>query len=205
MLLSIVHTKGGVGKSTSAVYLATAAARIGLDVRVLDTDPQGTALQWAADAEVAGTPLPFAVSYAAASELTRPPAADLIIIDTPPGHADVIDAAIDAADLIIVPTQPSPADIKRAWPTLEVTAHRPTAVLLTRASLNRTLLADVRAELEDEGVAVLATPILDREHVKQAWAGPPRDLNGYDDVLREILAATTPEPTLISTGGSHDG
>ena len=200
MLLSIVHTKGGVGKSTSAIYLATAAHRRGLDVRVLDTDPQGTALQWAADAAAAGTPLPFRVDYATARDLAHPPRAEMLIVDTPPGHAKVIDAAIDAADLIIVPTQPSPADINRAWPTLEATAHRPTAVLLTRASLNRTLAADVRAELEDEGVAVLKTPILDREHVKQAWASTPRDLNGYDDVLREILDATSDQQEVQNHG-----
>lgn len=190
MLLSIVHTKGGVGKSTTALYLATAAQRRGLSVRLLDTDPQGTSLAWASDAAAAGEPLPFTVAYAEARDLTHPPHADLVIVDTPPGHAKVIDAAIDAADLVIVPTQPSPADIKRAWPTLEVTGHRPTAILLTRAVLNRRLLADVRSELEDEGVAVLATPILDREHVKQAWGSTPRDLNGYDDVLTEILDAT---------------
>lgn len=190
MLLAIVHTKGGVGKSTSALYLATAAQRRGLTVHLLDTDPQGTSLAWAADATESGAPLPFPVTYAEARDLAHPPHADLVIVDTPPGHAKVIDAAIDAADLIIVPTQPSPADIKRAWPTLEVTAHRPTAILLTRAVLNRRLLADVRAELEEEGVAVLATPILDREHVKQAWGSAPRDLDGYDDVLTEILEAT---------------
>lgn len=193
MLLSIVHTKGGVGKSTSTLYLATAAYRYGITTHVLDTDPQGTAQQWAADATAAGEPLPFSVDYATARELTRPTGAELVIIDTPPGNAKVIDAAIDSADLVIVPTQASPADIKRAWPTLEVTAHRPTAILLTRVSLHRTLVAGVRAELEDEGVAVFTTPILDREHVKQAWAATPSDLNGYDDVLREIIHATTDE------------
>ena len=193
MLVSVVHTKGGVGKSTSVLYLAAAAHRAGLGVEVFDTDPQGSARRWWHAASAAHTPLPFPVSYASAQQLSAHEGADLVLVDTPPGDTTIIDAAIDAADLVIVPTQPSPADLDRVWPTLRITAHRPTAVLFTRAKLGTLLIADARAVLEEHDVAVLKTPILDREHVKQAWASPPADLNGYDDVLQEILAATTPQ------------
>lgn len=49
-VVSLVHTKGGVAKTTSAVYLAAAAHRRGIDVELVDADPQGSALEWAADA-----------------------------------------------------------------------------------------------------------------------------------------------------------
>ena len=49
--VSLVHTKGGVAKTTSAVYLATAAQRRGRDVVLIDADPQGSALEWAAAAQ----------------------------------------------------------------------------------------------------------------------------------------------------------
>ncbi|OBG11806.1 chromosome partitioning protein ParA [Mycolicibacterium fortuitum] len=190
MKIAIVHTKGGVSKSTSTIYLGAAAVARGLRVRVFDGDPQGSATEWAKDARAAGHPLPFPVTYVSAKDLANlNHTDDLVIIDTPPGHAKVIDAAVDVADLIIVPTQPSPADMRRVWPTLQVTAHRPTAVLIARASLNRSLLSAAREELEAEGVAVLNTPILEREHVKQAWGTTPANLNGYNDVLTEILEA----------------
>lgn len=125
LVLSVVHTKGGVAKTTSAVYLATAAVRRGLSVIVLDADPQGSALLWADAAERAGDPLPFPVVTADATTMVNPPDADLVIIDTPPGYPALIDAAIDAASVVLVPTGASPLDLMRAWPTLQVTAHRP--------------------------------------------------------------------------------
>ena len=186
MLVSVVHTKGGVGKSTTAIYSATAATRLGLRAKILDTDPQGTATAWSCDATANGHPLPFPVGPASIKDLQRVARADFTIIDTPPGNARVIDAAIDAADLVVVPTQPSPADVRRVWPTMRAAAHRPTVVLLTRVHLNRLLLPVVRNALESEQVTVLDSVVLDREHIRQSWAETPMRLGGYDDVLNEI-------------------
>ena len=54
------------------------------------------------------------------------------MVDTPPGTAGVIDAAIDAADLVIIPSGAAPADIDRVWPTLDLTTHRAAAMALSR-------------------------------------------------------------------------
>jgi chromosome partitioning protein len=186
-IFSVVHTKGGVAKTTSAVYLATAAARRGVDVVLVDADPQGSALEWAADA-AGDDPLPFPVVPA-----TRPLSAHhdraLTIIDTPPGTAQVIQEAIDVADLVIVPTGASPLDVRRVWPTLEITAHRPTAVLLTGVDLRTRLADEVRALLEAEGVPVIGTPILRREDVRRAYGTTPDRWHGYGDVLTELMEA----------------
>lgn len=183
---SLVHTKGGVAKTTSAVYLATAAARRGLDVVLVDADPQGSALEWATDA--ADDPLPFPVT--SASRLLAPVSDhELTIIDTPPGTAQAIQEAIDVADLVIVPTGASPLDVRRVWPTLEITANRPTAVLLTGVDMRTRLADEVRALLEGEGVPVIGTPILRREDVRRAYGTTPNRLHGYDDVLTELMEA----------------
>lgn len=189
-IFSLVHTKGGVAKTTSAIYLATAAAQRGVDATVIDADPQGSALEWATAATGADQ-LPFAV-VAAGRPLGAAAAGNkLTIIDTPPGTAQVIQEAIDAADLVIVPTGVSPLDVRRVWPTLEITAHRPTAVLLTGVDLRTRLADEVRALLENEGVPVIGTPILRREDVRRAYGTTPARLYGYDDVLSELMEATT--------------
>ena len=56
MRLALISTKGGTGKTTSAVYLATALHRIGRTLLV-DADPQLSALTWSQQ----GDGLPFTV------------------------------------------------------------------------------------------------------------------------------------------------
>lgn len=186
-VVSLVHTKGGVAKTTSALYLAAAAHRRGVDVVVVDADPQGSALEWAADA-AEHDPLPFEV-IAAGRPLDVDRARELTIVDTPPGTAQVIQEAIDAADVVVVPTGAAPLDVRRMWPTLEITAHRPTCVLLTGLDLRTRLADEVRLLLDAEGVPVIATGILRREGVRRAYGTTPTHLYGYDDVLTELTEA----------------
>lgn len=59
MIISTINLKGGVGKTTTAIALATAAVRDGKDVELYDCDPQSSASLWAMMAEEAGDSLPF--------------------------------------------------------------------------------------------------------------------------------------------------
>ena len=71
-IFSLVHTRVAWPKTTSAVYLATAAARRGVDVVLVGCGPQGSALEWAADA--AADPLPLPVVPAPRPSLWTPTA-----------------------------------------------------------------------------------------------------------------------------------
>ena len=60
MRLGLVSSKGGTGKTTSAVSLAMVLHRLGRTLAV-DCDPQGSLMSWSEAAAEQGKPLPFTV------------------------------------------------------------------------------------------------------------------------------------------------
>lgn len=210
MKLSIVSTKGGPGKTTSAMHLAQALTRHGT-VDVWDADPQGSATEWAALAEDDGDPLDFDVRPVNARTLERAAAGkgittDHVVIDTPPGHPSIIEAAIRASDVVIVPTEASAMDMTRMWRTIDATGDTPRIVLITKA-VPRT--RSHRAALD--ALAAAEAPVFDtciprREPIKNTYGTRLRSdrLHGYDDVLSELATALGIDlPTdLASTEGA---
>lgn len=86
-VLTIAHTKGGVGKTTSAVLLCAAAHSRGMDVTLVDSDAQGTATAWAHAAEDAGDGFPWPLITAASPAALARALEEhhgLVIVDTPP-------------------------------------------------------------------------------------------------------------------------
>ena len=142
MIISVINLKGGSGKTTTAMALATAAARHNRNVSVLDTDPQGDATTWAGDAEDAGETLPFTVDSANIGKLKRlrKTMADdeLVIIDCPPA-GNVVDVACDVADFVIVPATQGPFELSHALETAESldVAGKPYALLLLKVENNK--------------------------------------------------------------------
>lgn len=187
-VVAVVNTKGGVAKTTTSVLLACAFSAHG-SVEVRDADPQGSATEWAERAEDAGTPLPFEVVIANQCSLGRPARADWVVIDTPPGHAQIVDAAIAAADFVIIPSTPTGLDIDRMWATLEVAQRTPHAVLLTRVGTGTNTLAAALALLDEEKVPRFETLIPRREAIAAAFGAVPHDLYGYENVATELMEA----------------
>ena len=119
MIISVLNQKGGVGKTTLSVNLAAAMARSGSRILLIDADPQGSSLDWAAARSdgpifpVVG--LPRATIHKEVEELGK--GYDHIIIDGPPRVTDLARSAILASDMVLIPVQPSPYDI---WAAEEV-------------------------------------------------------------------------------------
>jgi len=115
MILLIGGEKGGTGKSTVATNLAVVLASRGVDVVLLDTDPQATAARWAERRNDTDLATVHCVQrsgslYEAAKDLaTR---YQQVIIDAGGRDSRELRTAMAAADKMYVPLRPSQPDIE---------------------------------------------------------------------------------------------
>jgi chromosome partitioning protein len=199
MIIAVANRKGGVGKTTSAVYLAHAlAAANRRPSAVIDADPQGSAVEWARRAADVHRPLGVPVFAQPTSRLVLPEAPD-VVIDTPPGDLGIVAAAIELAELVLVPTSPSTLDLSQVQVTVETAtrAGKPVAAVLTRTRRTRSV-AEAEQCLSELGVPVLNTRIPLRESLAQAFGRPVRDLHGYDLVCSELLGRLAEQPYSVA-------
>lgn len=191
--ISIVNTKGGVGKTTTAVYLAAYAGYQGHHTRLIDTDPQGTASKWLTQALENNDPVTNCeLMVGNVATLGTIPKDGINIIDTPPGNSTIIDRAVAEADFVIVPTAPSLTDLDRVWDTLSIIpAGTPAAVLLTQAKVQALLTDQTRKALEADDALVFPVNIPNREKFNQAFGSWPnndmRAFYGYDRAFTDIM------------------
>jgi len=140
-IVSLVNTKGGVGRSTIALGLAATFAG-SLRTLLVDTDPQKSAseiAQWPTDVQFDHVRLRSAETM---DVLLPKLSYDLVIVDTPQGYGfPQRDSAIRNSDLVLVPTQPSPLDLRgtlRTVSDLLAPAEVPHRVLLNKTSGRQT-------------------------------------------------------------------
>jgi chromosome partitioning protein len=109
MIVVVAALKGGVGKTTTSVYLSAVAAASRRAVTLVDSDPQASAADWlenADDENLEGVELVEApTERLLAKAMDRIDDEDAAVIDTPPGHDRLLAKAFDYADVVVLPTR----------------------------------------------------------------------------------------------------
>src|SRR3954463_7759187 len=117
MILTLAHTKGGVGKSMLATQLALGWAIAGRDVLLVDADRQATSqLVVAKREEKARSPTVTCVSYVEGGLLRergrgQAPKYDTPVIDVGGRDGPALRAALLLSDLVLVPVPARSVDV----------------------------------------------------------------------------------------------
>ena len=197
MIVAFVNQKGGVGKTTLALHVAGAWATRGKRVVVIDTDPQGSALDWSEQRAREGLPRLFGVLGLArdtlhleAPEIARD--VNHVVIDGSSRSAALMRSAMLAADLAVIPAQPSPFD---GWASAEMLrllqearTFRPR--LIARFVLNRCGARTVLTRETAEALANHEPPLLaSRVGQRVVFADAARTGRLVSEVQRSARAA----------------
>lgn len=177
-----VSPKGGAGKTTAALVLASQLAR-GTGVTVIDADPNHPIKAWAA---AGAAPANLTVVSDADEEniidrieeaATRTP---FVVVDLEGTAAKIVVLAVSQADFVIIPTQGSQLDAEQAGRALKVVKQQekmsgrqvPYAVLLTRtgAAFKTRNMTHIQRNLISAGIPVLQTELHEREAFKAMFA-----------------------------------
>jgi chromosome partitioning protein len=191
MNIVVSNVKGGVGKSTTAVYLAAAAAGRGhTPVTLIDADRQASCAEWLEVRPIEGVTV-----IEAPSERTviRAMAREegLNVVDTPPGDERIVVAAISGADAVVIPTRAGGVEISRVAATLEIINDaRPHGIVICGARLGTNDLEETVNFWTKERVAIWGV-IPERVGIA---TGPEarllrEGLTEYEAVLKRALRA----------------
>lgn len=190
-VIAFANPKGGAGKTTSALLLATELAEKGASVTLLDADPEKWISQWASlpgkseKITVLGdvTEDSIVEQIDEAARVTQ-----FVVVDLEGTASLMVANAIGMADMVIIPTQGSSMDARGAAKTIRLIRNQERmarrkiahAVLLTRASAAVTSrsMRNVQEQLEESGIPVFAVSIIERAAF--------RDLFDYGGTLSEL-------------------
>lgn len=180
MVITIGAEKGGVGKSRLATALAAMAQVENVDVVLLDTDKQGSAMSWARIRNEEGvTPAVPVLSLPAkpATELANLASKyTLVVVDIgAQNYRTMLECAL-LSDLVLVPCGPDQQEIESTLNVFEALrdldprhekGRIPAHVVLTRVSTkeNAKVTKELREYFEGEGIPVCSAQIAHRE----AW------------------------------------
>lgn len=184
-MIVTANTKGGVGKSTIAVHLATWLHDQGFKTALLDADKQRSSSQWMAEVDLAVT-IRTADSpgkcLSEARELLQ--GHDFLIGDGPGGLDDLSRTMLLVADLALLPISPSILDLRSVQQATEVLHYaqeinrgRPDGKLILNKMRTRdTISRELQAAAPELGVGVASTVI--------------RDLQAYRDAAQQGTVVT---------------
>lgn len=175
-VISFANPKGGAGKTTSALLLASALAERGARVVIIDADPEKWISAWA---KLPGKPDNIEIVGEKVSEESivdhidaAARRAQFVVIDLEGTASLMVSNAVSMSDLVVIPMQGASMDARGGAKMLTLIRNQtritrrtiPHAILFTRtnAAISTRSMKSVRAQLDKAGLDVFETSIVER-------------------------------------------
>lgn len=175
-IIAFSSPKGGAGKTTAAVLVASELAAQGASVAVIDADPNKNVVDWARlDGKPANLTVIGDVSEENIVEQIEEAAGShqFTLIDLEGTASLTVSYAISLCDLVVIPVQGSQLDAKQAARQIKLIRDQekvtrrpiPFAVLLTRTNpaIAPKTLRHIEASFTEKDVPIFETRLFDRE------------------------------------------
>lgn len=198
-VISFANPKGGSGKTTLAMVLALEFSNQGLDVGVIDADPNGIIAKWAAQRTEEGRALPFRV-------IARPREADMVstitemskskrftLVDLEGTASRMMSRAFSRSNLVLVPLNPSPVDASLAAEAVRLVEEESEALQRTipyrlvysrnNAAIATKSFKRISTAIEEANLPVLSAGLVERAAF--------RDIFDFGRTLEELTHAET--------------
>lgn len=195
MIVVTAALKGGVGKTTTSVYLAALATSNRRVATLVDADPQASAAEWIEHADderfervdVIEAPTDRLLTKA----LDRASPDSVVIVDTPPANERMTSKAISRATAVVVPTRVGGIETSRVEAVLDIVPESiPVGLVICSARTFTRSYHDALTGWVQSGVPVWGTAP-ERVAITAGPTGPlsPDGLDAYRKVWRRAQYA----------------
>jgi len=194
MIIVVAALKGGVAKTTTAIYLsALASAR--RPAVLVDADPQASAADWIESSEdqylerVSLVEAP--TDRLLVKALDRMDGEGVAIVDTPPGNERLLAKAMERADVVVVPTRIGGVETTRVEAVLDVVPRKtPVGLVICSARTYTRDYQEVVSSWTEANVEIWGT-VPERVSIASGPEGPLSldGIESYRVVWRRALRA----------------